>query len=109
MPANAIRYEGNLLAIRRPGCVIILSRIVGEILRLAAIGVHDVDFVVAVTVAGEGDLFAVGRPDGPVIHDFRFGYASDIAAVGIHDVDFLVAGGGNVRRITKTKVMNYWP
>src|SRR5438105_15366575 len=50
-----------------PGGGEVDRRVVGEVAECRAVGVHHVDFRVAVAVALEDDLGAVGRPDGGAV------------------------------------------
>ena len=65
-------------------------RVPGQVPLAAAVGVHDVDVVVAVALASEGDLLPVWRPERlpPAL-----GQPSLSAAVGVDDVDLVVAAG----------------
>ena len=75
---------GDFVAAERGG--------VGEPLRHAALGGHDVDLGVAVVLAGEGDLLAVGREAGEHLEAFVAGQPAGDAAGGRHGVQ--VAGVG---------------
>ena len=80
--------EGQAVAFGRPGRVPVVVRVEGEAAEVGAVGVDDVDLVVAVVVTrGEGDLFAVGRPGRlPSRHQLAL-----VAAVRIHEPDPHVA------------------
>ena len=55
--------EEDALVVGREARRQFVRRVEGEALRLAAVGVDDVDVVVAVAVRREGDLLAVVAPD----------------------------------------------
>ena len=62
-----------------------------QVALVRAVGVHDVDLVIAVAVGREGDALAVRRPGRPVVDAVVVGQAADVAAVGVHDVNLQVA------------------
>src|SRR5438309_9641422 len=63
----AQRCKSDLLAVGRPGGVGVVRFVVGEVLLVRAVGIHDIDFEIAVAIAREGNLLAVGRPAGTAV------------------------------------------
>ena len=58
---------------------------------VTAIGIHDIDFIVAIAVGGKGNPGAVRRPRRIQISGSIICEAGLVTTIGIHDVDFLVA------------------
>src|SRR5437867_3434965 len=71
LPA-AIRSHQDVFAVRMPRREIVLVGVIRYSPDTRAVGVHDIDLVVAVPVAGEGNLLAVGRPGRADVHAAAF-------------------------------------
>src|SRR5437588_5369341 len=87
-----------------PGGGEVDRRVVGEVAGCRAVGVHRVDFRVAVAVALEGDLGAVGRPDGGAVEMGRV--VGDIAkarAVRVDHVDLVAVIEGDLSPVRRPR------
>src|SRR6266540_2328921 len=65
--------------------------VVGQLRLSAAVGIHHVDLVVAIAVAGEGQLAAVHAPACGLVIARAVGQPRHCAAIGVHEVDLGVA------------------
>ena len=81
--------------VRRPsGCqagVAIASGMAGQVPRKCAVGVDNVDLLIAVAAAGKRDPVTVRRPGGPHVAAEAASEAPEVIAIGIHHVEFQVA------------------
>ena len=84
----AAAVEGQRLPVGR----LVARRVVGQPPRVRAVGVHDVDLLLAVARAREGDLRAVGRQLRALVEAGRVGQPAHVRAVGAHHVDVLLLG-----------------
>ena len=66
-------------------------RVVAQIHRVATIGIHHPDFIVAAAVRVKDDFARVHRPDRAAVATGDVGNALWVAAIGIHDVNLIVA------------------
>ena len=82
-----------LLAVGRPGRVVVERDLVGQALDVLAVGVGGVDFLVAVARADPGEALAVGRPARRLLERLVRDQHLAVAAVGVDGVDLQLAVG----------------
>src|SRR5207244_3349923 len=79
------------LVVGRPGGVVVPGGVFCQVALVGAVGLHDVNLVIAVAVGSEGDLLAVGGPNRPIVQGGVMRQPADLAAVGVHDVNLQIA------------------
>ena len=62
-----------------------------QVCLLAAIVIHDVDFVVSISVGTKTNLFAIRRPSRVVVSRRIVGQPGLVTAIGIHQINLGVA------------------
>ena len=73
-----------------PGAVVVTFWMGSNALRVGAVSLHDVDFVVPIAVGGEGDVFAIRGKDWMAINAGGLGDAGLVTAISFHDVDLVI-------------------
>ena len=66
-PALTFTAKRDLFSVGRPFWKLVKGRILGEILQVAAIGIHRINLGVAVAIARKSDLLSVRRPHRQII------------------------------------------
>src|SRR6266571_3371058 len=86
MVAGPVAVPDDLGTVRRPGRSLVLSRIVGHVDLVRAVGVHRVDLEVPVAFARECDPLSEGRPRCKSV-PARSSELRQATPIGVHLVD----------------------
>src|SRR5208283_4704168 len=79
----------DFLAVVRPKRAAIIAEFVGELLHIAAVGVHGVNVQVAIAGGGENDVLAVARDGGFCVVARGMGQLPQVGAVGLGGVNVI--------------------
>src|SRR5262249_40845427 len=79
----------DLFSVIRPERAAIVSQLMGELLYVAAVGIHGVDVEVAVAGRGKDDLLAIRSDGGVRVVAWRMSEGKQVAAVRFGGVDFV--------------------
>ncbi len=83
--------KGDFLPVGRPGRVEIVLRAVRQADRVGAVGVHDVDFIVAIPLGRKSNPPAIPRPGRIPVIPHAVADIGDAAPIRVHDEDFEAA------------------
>src|SRR4051812_47394854 len=75
----------------------VVTKLVGQLFHVLAIGIHDVNIEIAIAGGGEDDVFSIFRNDGLRVVPLLVSKGFGIGAVGIGDIDV-------VRRIDRPAI-----
>ena len=88
--AIPVAGEGYPLTVHRPGRLLVIRRVVGQVDQVRSIGIHQVDFILSIPVGREGNPLHGRVPGSLYIHGWIIGHPYDMAGI-IRVIDFRIS------------------